>query len=79
MIRKVALVQALREAFPEDFGGMNAPEEIAEANEIVFEPAPIPQEAEAIPEKPVEVVEAAEVVDAPKAEPDDVQTALFGK
>ena len=80
MIRKVALVQALREAFPEDFGGMNAPEEIAEANEIAFEPAPIPQEAEAIPEKPVEVVEVAEVVDAqPEAEPEDVQAALFGK
>lgn len=79
MIRKVALVQALREAFPEDFGELYSPEEIAEANEIAFEPAPIPQEAEAIPEKPVEVVEAAKVVDAPKAEPDDVQTALFGK
>lgn len=80
MIRKVALVQALREAFPEDFGGMNSPEEIAEANEIAFEPAPIPQEAEVIPEKPVEVVEAAEVVDAqPETEPMDVQAALFGK
>jgi phage recombination protein Bet len=28
MIRKVALVQALREAFPESFGGMYSPEEI---------------------------------------------------
>lgn len=28
MIRKVALVQALREAFPEDFQGMYAPEEM---------------------------------------------------
>lgn len=28
MIRKVALVQALREAFPEDFGGMYSPEEM---------------------------------------------------
>ena len=32
MIRKVALVQALREAFPEDFEGLYAPEEIKEAN-----------------------------------------------
>ena len=28
MIRKVALVQALREAFPEDFGGMYSQEEV---------------------------------------------------
>lgn len=28
MLRKVALVQALREAFPDDFGGMYSPEEI---------------------------------------------------
>lgn len=28
MLKKVALVQALREAFPEDFGGMYSPEEI---------------------------------------------------
>jgi len=29
MLKKVALVQALREAFPEDFGGMYSPEEIS--------------------------------------------------
>ena len=29
MIRKVAIVQALREAFPEEFGGMYSPEEMA--------------------------------------------------
>ena len=31
MIRKVALVQALREAFPEDFTGMYDSSEISEA------------------------------------------------
>lgn len=32
MIRKVAIVQALRECFPEDFGGMYSPEEMSNAN-----------------------------------------------
>lgn len=41
MIRKVALVQALREAFPEDFQGMYSPEEM-------------PIDDSQLPEKPVE-------------------------
>lgn len=41
MIRKVALVQALREAFPEDFQGMYSPEEM-------------PIDDAQLPEKPVE-------------------------
>jgi phage recombination protein Bet len=36
MIRKVALVQALREAFPEDYSGLYSPEEIPVATEIVL-------------------------------------------
>lgn len=71
MIRKVALVQALREAFPEDFTGMNAPEEFAEANDIVFEPEQIDGEAE----NPVEVIEPA----ADEQPQDDVRAALLGK
>ena len=45
MIRKVALVQALREAFPEDYAGMYSPEEIPAATEIVLNDtvAEIPQ------------------------------------
>ena len=39
MIRKVALVQALREAFPEDLGGMHAPEEVGIADaDLPLEP-----------------------------------------
>lgn len=59
MIRKVAMTQALREAFPEDLGGLYAPEEMGEAGAaveadpqqaapIVIDeqpPAPEPQEA----------------------------------
>lgn len=56
MIRKVALVQALREAFPEDFGGLYSPEEMGNAAEIVAE----------APAAPIEIKE-----EAPKAAPKD--------
>lgn len=43
MIRKVALVQALREAFPEDLGGLYASEEVGvEINEAAMAPIEIP-------------------------------------
>lgn len=69
MIRKVALVHALREAFPEEFNGMYAPEEIPEASDIVLddsasEPVPVPEE----------MTEHSDN-DAPA---EDVQGALFG-
>jgi phage recombination protein Bet len=45
MIRKVALVQALREAFPEDLGGMYASEEVGvEINEAAMAPVEIPEQ-----------------------------------
>ena len=71
MIRKVALVQALREAFPEDLGGMYTPEEKVEGD---------------LPEEIIsEEVITAEPVEEPKPEPEtkkEEQTAaqaLFGK
>ncbi len=80
MIRKVALVQALREAFPEDFNGMYAPEEMGNAGEVVL-----------ADEGPSEiVVESKDVSEQPKSEPtppmnpteidtdNAVQQALFG-
>ena len=68
MIRKVAIVQALREAFPDNYEGMNAPEEITEAN-IVFTDtaADIPA-----PELPKE-----DPVETPAPEIDDPESALF--
>ena len=61
MIRKVAVVQALREAFPEDLGSLYSPEEIGEAGEKVPEQdAPVEVEAEA------KVVEEPKVVSEPK-------------
>ena len=68
MIRKVALVQALREAFPEDFEGLYAPEEIKEANEALsYGNTPI--------NMPEAIEVPAEEVPAPVEDPASV---LFG-
>lgn len=67
MIRKVALVHCLREAFPDDFQGLYAAEEMGKAGEVVQQPAqqPVPvAQVQAAPVQPVEVQEAAEVLDA---------------
>lgn len=48
MIRKVALVQALREAFPEDLGGLYASEEVGvDINEAALSPVEMPTPTEA--------------------------------
>jgi len=57
MIRKVAVVQALREAFPEDFGGLYAPEEMGDVG------AAIPEQ-----DTPVEVAAVVKPVEKPIAE-----------
>ncbi len=72
MIRKVAIVHALREAFPEETAGMYAAEEIPTATEVVLNDtaqAPIQIPAEAAPPVPAEV---------PASAAEDVQGALFG-
>lgn len=54
MIRKVAVVQALREAFPEDFGGLYSPEEMGDAVEAIpaqDTPIEIPSEAKPVAKK----------------------------
>lgn len=55
MIRKVAIVQALREAFPEDTAGMYVQEELPEAQAVRLD-----EQA---------VVVDAEIIDTPKEEP----------
>lgn len=71
MIRKVALVQALREAFPEDLGGLYTAEETGEA-ELPLDIAP---------EEPEPAEEAPAAGDRPaQAEQDGgAANALFGK
>ena len=76
MIRKVALVQALRETFPATFGGMYTAEEQGEIeveNTLVQEVSEEPQAEQ--PE--IVEVEEVEVVEPPEAE-GSVQQALFG-
>lgn len=51
MIRKVALVQALREAFPEDFTGMYDSAEISEATVDPLPSDPIPQNDDGAPQE----------------------------
>ena len=77
MIRKVALAQALRDAFPEESAGLYAPEEVAEASAVRLEDAPI----QTVPdEAPIaEVIEVeAEPVAEPVEETEDVESVLFG-
>ena len=71
MIRKVALVQALREAFPSSFGGAFAeeggefvPEIQADAVEVEATPAPAPAQIEKKEPAPMPKAEAKEPVPA---------------
>ena len=78
MIRKVAVVQALREAFPNDFGAMYSPEEMGDVNEVIPEddaPVVIPQEEpQAAPQPKVTQPQAQA-----KAQPEmSAADALFG-
>lgn len=81
MIRKVAVVQALRECFPDDFGGMYSPEEMSNANDLVDVNEIISED-----DRPIIVEEQqAETPTVAKnattenpAEPQDAASALFG-
>ncbi len=83
MIRKVALVQALREAFPKSFDGMYIAEEqgIDEPNFSVSDVIEM-QKMQVIAEnsnEPLNIAKKqAEPIQQPEA-PQDVQMALFGK
>ena len=81
MIRKVALVQALREAFPEDLGGLYTADETQDA-ETPLEIAPV----EVVEENPAPAQERAETAPAPsenvkpkQQESNAAANALFGK
>lgn len=57
MIRKVALVQALREAIPEEFGGLYSPEEMP-VDDSVLEESPI--SVEVLEEEPKKTISEAQ-------------------
>lgn len=73
MIRKVAVAQALREAFPEANSQLYAPEEMGEASEIELPDTPViaPETAENGPQAAPEPVKAETPAPSPAA-------ALFG-
>ena len=73
MIRKVALTQALREAFPEDLGSMYAPEEMGVPDSIL-DVTPVSDEP------PVHVDEStSEVIEhQPGGQESDPEAAFFG-
>lgn len=80
MIRKVALVQALREAFPEDYAGMVSPEEIPAANSVIDDAAPIIKTAATATETPENGILQPETVNTPPEAQNPVETpenALF--
>ncbi|MBT9145791.1 MAG: hypothetical protein DDT42_01668 [candidate division WS2 bacterium] len=61
MLRKVALVQALRESFPDDFGGMYSPEEIntIESDKLPTEKISIaPSESDKLPTEKISIIES---------------------
>lgn len=81
MIRKVALSQALREAFPDDMGGLYEPEEIntVQMEDLPETPVENPHREEAVQEKKKQQVEQVQRVDAEVVEDDDaVAQSLFG-
>ena len=74
MIRKVALCHALREAFPEDLGGLYGAEEMDQARQQE-QPAPQPQE-----EETVEYIVEDVVEEQPAPQPqEDPRKALWQK
>lgn len=72
MIRKVAVVQALRECFPEDFSGMYSPEEMSNANELVDVNEIISED-----DKPIDIEENQNLNNEQPVEPTDAASALF--
>lgn len=68
MIRKVAVVQALREAFPDTFQGLYAEEEMAEASVTKLDTQEIVMEEIAENANSEEFVEEGDVVDGEAAE-----------
>lgn len=80
MIRKVALSQALREAFPDDMGGLYEPEEInsVQMEDLPETPVENPHKAEAEQKVDQKVVEMERVEAEVVEDEDTVAQSLFG-
>lgn len=64
MIRKVAVAQALREAFPEEMGGLYDQTEIAEVSDKELDTTPV--EVPTIASEPTEVKVTSQIADEPQ-------------
>lgn len=82
MIRKVAVVQALREAFPDEFGAMYSPEEMGDVNEVIPDedtPVVIPPETKQPAPQPAAATVTPPPAPAPQEETNQsVADAFFG-
>ena len=82
MIRKVALVQALREAFPKSFGGMYTAEEQGaiepDFNVNVIDMQEVSSLPEPLAQMPTQIVEQQPTQAAEQTQQMDIQAALFG-
>lgn len=85
MIRKVAVVQALKEAFPDDYEGLVAPEEMGNSASVVFEDvAPVIEEVPIVEVKKPETVSeepkapAPDPTPAPSTDDDEITQMFFG-
>lgn len=76
MIRKVAKVQALREAFPENMQGMYAAEEMGDMDSLPEQPVEVP--AQPIRQPEPEILEAEVVPESSPEEEDDFESILGG-
>ena len=86
MIRKVAVAQALREAFPEEMSALYDATEMDKTvydqtngkNEIVLDETPVEMPSEAPTEvaEPVKVVEAEPIIEAPKKRKQNAQASV---
>ena len=76
MIRKVALVQALREAFPVDLGGMYTSDEMGtdDLDEVAITSAAAPQRAQIQAQAQVQEPQQPEIIDAPQEAQEAPQT-----
>ena len=74
MIRKVALLQALREAFPEDMGGLYGAEEINTIDSEKLPEAPVVVPGTVIEREPEQAPEQRQEIN----EADEAERALFG-
>ena len=73
MIRKVALVQALREAFPEDLGGLYASEEMNIDLDETATAAPVEIPQQDVPQDPPMPDQVMQFTDPPQATMEELQ------